>query len=327
MRPDALPLAPDWRGAFTPGLLDARRAAPPGVRAHAGKGVVRRYNVYRNNVMASLVAALAAIYPAVQSIVGNECFGVLAREYIRATPPSSPLLFEYGRGFAAFIAAHQVGRAQPVLADVARIERAWLDAYHAADAPVLGAEALAAVEPAALARLRLRAHPAARIVRSRHAALDWFTHHRAPGEACMPTPGGAAQDTLITRPGQEVIASRLPAGGAVFLAALIGGAALGEAAEAAWADEPAFDLELNLAGLLSAGVFTGIQGELIGDESQMSGFAPSPSGRGLGWGPAAPTPWSQQDAGAPAPIPSFPQRWKESETACLARKENRSCAP
>jgi hypothetical protein len=34
----------------------------------------------------------------------------------------------------------------PWLADTARIERAWLDAYHAADLPVLAAEALAEIE-------------------------------------------------------------------------------------------------------------------------------------------------------------------------------------
>ncbi len=260
MRPESLQRAPDWRAAFTPGLLDARRAAPQGVIAHAGKGVVRRFNVYRNNVMSSLVAALAAIYPAVQRIVGGDEFGALARAYIRATPPSSPLLFEYGRRFADFIEADEGARGDPALADVARIERAWLDAYHAADAPVLGADALAAVDSAALAGLRLHAHPAARIVRSRHAALDLFTRHRALAAAATPAPY-VAQDTLITRPEQEVIASRLPAGAATFLSALIDGAALGAAAEAAWADEQAFDLELNLAGLLSAGVFTGIRKE------------------------------------------------------------------
>lgn len=258
MEHEASPCAPDWRAGFTPGLLDARRAAPADVIAPAGKGVVRRYAVYRNNVMASLIAALAAIYPALQRIVGGACFDALARAHIRATPPSSPLLFEYGRGFAGFLATHALTRADPVLADVARIERAWLDAYHAADAPALGVEALMAVAPASLARLRLRVHPAAHVVRSRHPALDLFTHNRVPGAAGAPA-AEEAQDTLITRPDQDVIATRLPAGGAAFVGALIDGVALGAAAETAWADDPAFELEPNLAGLLHAGVFTSIQ--------------------------------------------------------------------
>jgi len=64
---------------------------------------IKRYNVYRNNVTVSLINALAATYPAVQRITGVEFFRVMARFHVRATPPTSPLLFEYGRDFPAFI--------------------------------------------------------------------------------------------------------------------------------------------------------------------------------------------------------------------------------
>jgi len=45
-----------------------------------------------------------------------------------ATPPTSPLLFEYGRDFPAFIEGYEHAQDMPWLADTARIERAWLDA-------------------------------------------------------------------------------------------------------------------------------------------------------------------------------------------------------
>jgi Putative DNA-binding domain len=50
------------------------RTAPEDVVAARGKGVVKQYNVYRNNVTVSLIDALAAIYPAVQRITGVEFF-------------------------------------------------------------------------------------------------------------------------------------------------------------------------------------------------------------------------------------------------------------
>ena len=75
----------------------------------------------------------------------------MARFHVRATPPTSPLLFEYGRDFPAFIEAYEYAQAMPWLADVARIERAWLDAYHAADAAPISAETLAAIPPTRLA--------------------------------------------------------------------------------------------------------------------------------------------------------------------------------
>jgi hypothetical protein len=251
-------MSPDYSAAFAPGLTCPQYPAPADVAAHRGKGVVQRYNVYRNNVTVSLINALADIYPAVQRITGAEFFRAMARFHVRATPPASPLLFEYGRDFPAFIAAYEYAQELPWLADVARIERAWLDAYHAADRPALSAGALAAVDPARLADLRFEPHPAARIVRSRYPAVAIFTMNKAEG-AAAPLHSHEAEDALITRPGQDVIVAHLPAGGAVFLTHLLEGTSLGAAAAAAFGEAPSFDLAANLAGMVSAGVCTAVQ--------------------------------------------------------------------
>src|ERR1700758_4255014 len=136
-----------YAAAFAAALIDPGCETPAIVAGPAGKGAVRRYNVYRNNVTVSLIDALAAVYPAIQRITGADFFRAMARFHLRATPPASPLLFEYGRDFPAFIESYEYAREMPWLADIARIERAWLDAYHAADLPVLAAEALAGIEP------------------------------------------------------------------------------------------------------------------------------------------------------------------------------------
>ena len=104
-------------------------------------------NVYRNNVMHSLSVALADIYPVVRALVGGEFFAGLARTYVRTEPPVSPVLAEYGRSFPEFLESFEPARQAPYLPDVARIERAWLDAWHAQDAHSLDAEALASVPP------------------------------------------------------------------------------------------------------------------------------------------------------------------------------------
>ena len=66
-----------------------------------------------------------------------------------------------------------------------------------------------------------------------------------------------AEDTLIVRPDAEVEVRRVPPGGAVFVAALAGGATLGEAAAAAMADDARFDLAGNISGLIAAGAIIG----------------------------------------------------------------------
>ena len=122
---------PSFAADFSPALINPDQETPAMVTGPKGKLAVKRFNVYRNNVTVSLIDALASIYPAVQRITGVEFFRAMARFHIRATPPRSPLLFEYGRDFPAFIEHYEYAQSMPYLADVARIERAWLDAYHA----------------------------------------------------------------------------------------------------------------------------------------------------------------------------------------------------
>lgn len=220
-----------------------------------GKGAVKRYNVYRNNVTVSLIDALVAIYPAVQRITGTDFFRAMARFHVRATPPTSPLLFEYGRDFPAFIEGYKYAQDMPWLGDVARIERAWLDAYHAPDGPALPAATLAQVPDDRLGDIIFRAHPATRIVRSAYPAVAIFAMNRGDGPATS-LKSSAAEDALITRPDMEVDVRLLPPGNATFLASLINGATLAEAASIALDETSMFDLTASIAGMIEAGIFT-----------------------------------------------------------------------
>lgn len=244
-----------YAGAFVAGLLDPARPVPQAVSGPRGKAATRRYAVYRNNVTVSLINTLAAIYPATRRLSGDDFFRAMARTHIRATPPTSPLLFEYGCAFPDFIAGYEYAQGAPWLADVARIERAWLDAYHAADVKPLAVEEYAAVAPEELAELRLRPHPATRIVTSRYPAVTLFAANRGPGSNPVLASAMQAEDALITRPGLEVTVRHLPPGGAVFVSELMAGMPLGSAAASALSAAADFDLSVNLAGIIAAGAF------------------------------------------------------------------------
>jgi hypothetical protein len=250
-----------YAALFSGALLRPDRETPSLVTGPAGKGATKRYNVYRNNVTVSLIEALADIYPAVRRITGEEFFRAMARFHLRETPPRSPLLFEYGREFPAFITRYEYAQDMPWLADVARIERAWLDAYHAADAEPLSPSALAPVPAERTCDLTFTPHPATRIVRSRFAAVTIFAANRSPDpfdriDAAEP------EDGLITRPGLEVVVRHLPAGGADLLSALIAGEALGVATDKALRACPFFDIGAAIASMIEAGAFASLR---IGD--------------------------------------------------------------
>jgi Putative DNA-binding domain len=250
--------SPSYPAMLAPGLTDPEYETPAGIVGPNGKSAVKRYNVYRNNVTVSLIDALAAVFPATQRITGVKFFRAMARFYVRATPPRSPLLFEYGHEFPDFIERYEYARTMPYLADTARIERAWLDAYHAADELPLAAQSLALTPTESIADVVFVAHPATRIVRSQFPALSIFVANRGGGpvgriETFIP------EDTLVTRPDQQVTVRSLPPGGAEFLTQLLMGQPLGDAAARALETSPDFDLAGNIAGMIEAGVFASLQ--------------------------------------------------------------------
>jgi len=164
-------------------------------------------------------------------------------------------LFEYGRDFPDFIERYEYAQSVPWLADVARIERAWLDAYHAADVEPLMQRDLAAIPADQLVNTVLKPHPATRVIRSRFSAVTIFTANRSGGPASR-VELVEPEDALLTRPALEVEVRQLPPGGAIFLNGLITGESLGAAASAAFSESPSFGLAANICGLLEAGAFT-----------------------------------------------------------------------
>jgi hypothetical protein len=235
---------------FARGLLDPAAAVPSDV----ADGSPRRYAVYRNNVTAGLVRALEANFPAVRRLLGEDYFAGLARAFTRAHPPGSPLLFQYGEDFADFLAAADDLAGYPYLADVARLERLWLDAWHAADQPVLTAADLAHLDGDDLPDLQVAAHPAMGLLTSSHAVHAIFTASRDEGPGIVDAPF-RAECVLVTRPRFTVETRVINSGQHRFLSALAGRATLAEAAAAGQAADEGFDVVSAIALLLAAGAF------------------------------------------------------------------------
>jgi hypothetical protein len=139
---------------------------PDGVQPMFVSGAGGRFTVYQRNHVSGLVAALAKTFPVVQRLVGDEFFAAMAARFIFQSPPRSPVLAEYGADLAEFIAAFEPAESLPFLADVARLEHARVQAWHAADHPgstLADAEAIAAMLPQ-----RIVLHPSATLIASDH---------------------------------------------------------------------------------------------------------------------------------------------------------------
>jgi len=241
---------------FAAALLDLDRPVPAGLVDPQGRACPRRFGVYRNNVLSGLIEALQTSYPALCRLVGESYFHALARLYVSARPPRSPVMLAYGAQFPAFLAAFEPAAAWPYLPEVARIERAWVEAYHAADAAALDPAALANVAPAHVAALRFVLHPSLRVVRCRYPSLTIWRMNIAGGVPGPVDLGSGAQDVLVVRPDAQVEVRALPAGGARLLAALGRGRTLAEAVRTALPRCAPGQLTSHLAGLLDSGAFS-----------------------------------------------------------------------
>jgi hypothetical protein len=240
---------------FAAALLDPARLAPAGLIGPDGEDSPRRFAVYRNNVAVALTDALKANFPATCRIVGEAFFRAMARAYALGEPPVSPVLLDYGAGFPDFIDRFESAGSLPYLADVARIERAWTEAYHAPEAGALDAATLTNFPPDQAAELRFTFHPSVRIVRSRFPALTIWRMNVADGVPAPVDLDAGGEDTLVARPEAKVEVRAIPPGGVELMAALSGGESLLEAANAALRAAASFDLAAHLTALLGAGVF------------------------------------------------------------------------
>ncbi len=244
-----------FQESFATALLDADRPVPGAVTSHTARAPRKRFAVYRNNVIAGLVAALRTQFPATERIVGEDFFAAMARVYVVTEPPRSPILVAYGDGFPGFIARFAPAAELPYLADVARLEVARTRAYHAADADPLDPSRWEGLDPGILSGARIALHPSVQILRSAYPIVTIWSMNSGE-EVLASIEDCAAEDALVVRPHLDVQVRRLPVGGAAFLGALATGASLGDAALSTAAGYPEFDLAANLAGLIGAGLAT-----------------------------------------------------------------------
>ena len=179
------------QAAFAAALLDPALPVPAGVTSAAGRADAERFAVYRNNVAVGLAKALASNFPVVERLVGEEFFAGMARSLHRRDKTRLAADLRLWATISLTSSpASQPAAGLPYLADVARLERAWLSAYHAADAGPLGIAALAGLGEAMLAAARLVLHPAAAVVRSRFPVGSIWQAHQSDPVGALTASGG-----------------------------------------------------------------------------------------------------------------------------------------
>ena len=106
-----------------------------------------RLAIYRNTSRSVMTTALRLTFPAVNCLVGDAFFDMVAARFIKCHPPDSACLDDYGADFPDFLRSVPESAYLDYLPDVARFEWALGVAAHAPDVPPPDLLALARMSP------------------------------------------------------------------------------------------------------------------------------------------------------------------------------------
>lgn len=249
-----------YQARFAEALLSADAPAEVGALFADSDGAAR-FSVYRNNVAAALANGFVKDYPAVERLVGADFLRGAAVAFARAHPPRRPDLTLYGGDFPAFLAVYPPAADLPYLADVAALDRAWMECLFAADpAPLdVGALDVGALASVDLAAFAPRLSPSARLRASDFPAYSIWEANRADDPPAPIRLDRGGETAFFWRVGGRVRYRAVTTGEAAFLAALDGATPLAAAAARALDADPAFNIEATFAGLLAAGALAAPQ--------------------------------------------------------------------
>lgn len=239
----------EFQSEFMQHLLSLRLDAMPAA-THAA------LSVYRNTIMKGWIEVLAANYPTVKTLVGDEWFDAAASEFARRHPANTPVMAEYGNGFSEFLENFPPAFDLPYLSEVAKIDWLWIESYFAVDAASLSASILKELGGEQLMATHLKLHPTTRLSACKHSAVSIWLHTRANSSQELAT-DGADEYVLITRSSNNVVVSRLSDVEHQFLNSIREGSTLGEASMQVLSKDSAFPLASLLAQWINQGVFRG----------------------------------------------------------------------
>lgn len=189
--------------------------------------------VYADGYRARIREALEEAYPAVRHILGAQTFfEEVAAAYAARYPSRDYNLSFAGRHLPECLVTAPVTRQLPFLPDLARLEWAVCQAFHAFLQPPRDLQRLTGLEPSAWDRVQFLFQPSVAVVASAWPILDLWEARHQPREAINIDLVNRPQQVLVCRQGLTVRCEAVERLQAVLLERLLAGEPLGAACEA-----------------------------------------------------------------------------------------------
>jgi hypothetical protein len=128
-------------------------------------GAANRLGIYADAYFYRVLDALREDFPAILAVVGEDEFHNLITGYLVAYPPTEPSLLDAGRHLGEYLESTVEFDRWPFLTDLARLERALIESFHAANVIPLDGATMQSIPPAEWPGVPMRLHPSVRLVR------------------------------------------------------------------------------------------------------------------------------------------------------------------
>lgn len=123
----------------------------------------RRLHIYQHAYRARLGDVLAEDFPVLHTMLGDEVFYGLCRQYIDRHPSSHPSLRYFGQHLEDMVTREPPYRNNPIVGEMARFEWIFHDVFDAPDRDIATIEEVGALDPSVWTTLRFSFHPSLHI--------------------------------------------------------------------------------------------------------------------------------------------------------------------
>lgn len=248
-----------FNGDFIEAVLKPDEPVPPSLIIPHDR-IERRFSVYRNNVIASLIEGLEESFPVINKLVGIEFFRAMAGLYVRKYPPSSPLMMFYGKEMSEFLRTFPPVQHLPYLPDVAILETKLREAYHAGDPEPLDPKVLENLTPEELLGSKLVFSPAVSIFTSKYPVVSIWEANTKNGSK----PQAGEEFVLVIRPDFDPFPTKISKGEFKFVKSLMEGNSIGVASNSSLLHSK--ELQFDMADLFRLLLTTNSISKVVRDE-------------------------------------------------------------
>jgi hypothetical protein len=192
---------------------------------------VEQVDIYREQFWFRHADVLREDFASIEHALGDDEFERLARAYLSECPSPSFTLRDYGIGMLQFLQTREPWSSDPFLAELARVEWAFVDAFDGPNAPPFDPATIAGVSEDAWPHARILLHPSLQRLSLAWPSHDYRIAARKSEQPVRPEPQDMA---VVVYRGPELLhCLEIDADAAALLDELARGVPLGEACERA----------------------------------------------------------------------------------------------